>query len=331
MCCLLPPWLRRRPATARLSLIIIAIALVPLLLPAEAQAQSLFEALFGGPNPSYRPPSSSRGVPQRLLPPHSANYGQSYMSRPSQLLPHDDTDTIDGRHTDRGTKFKTVCVRMCDGFYWPVSFSTTRQRFYRDGGVCQSSCGSEAKLFYVPTSNGRIEEAQDLSGLAYSRLPNAFRYRKALVEGCACRPEPWSEAEMNRHRIYAEQDALAQAPKIAAVGPAVQIAAVSTPKAAAPAGVVETTAVAEAIATETPIPAIITPTTIKPERAQRTQRRTVAAQQQSARYREPAIQPQRRIRAGGTSIASASQPLFGSGFGGQPKYTWPGDAPARVR
>ena len=43
----------------------------------------------------------------------------------------------------------------------------------------------------------------DLTGMAYSALPNAFRYRKALVPECRCRPQPWSEAELQRHREYA--------------------------------------------------------------------------------------------------------------------------------
>ena len=44
----------------------------------------------------------------------------------------------------------------------------------------------------------------DLTGMAYSTLPNAFKYRKTLVEGCRCRPQPWSEAELQRHRAYAQ-------------------------------------------------------------------------------------------------------------------------------
>ena len=44
----------------------------------------------------------------------------------------------------------------------------------------------------------------DLTGIAYSALPNAFRYRKTLVPECRCRPQPWSDAELQRHRAYAE-------------------------------------------------------------------------------------------------------------------------------
>ena len=58
----------------------------------------------------------------------------------------------------------------------------------------------------------------DLSGRAYGRLPQAFQYRKELVAGCACKPEPWSEAELARHEAYAmiEAEAAKEARAVAA-------------------------------------------------------------------------------------------------------------------
>ena len=45
--------------------------------------------------------------------------------------------------------------------------------------------------------------AVDLTGMTYGSLANAFKYRKTLVEGCRCRPQPWSQSEAERHRGYA--------------------------------------------------------------------------------------------------------------------------------
>ena len=55
----------------------------------------------------------------------------------------------------------------------------------------------------TPTPAAMSTRMVDLTGLAYSALPNAFRYRKTLVPECRCRPQPWSEAELQRHRDYA--------------------------------------------------------------------------------------------------------------------------------
>lgn len=321
---------RRRRLIACLVFASFVTGFMPLSNLPEAMAQSFFETLFGGPKPSYGPPNGYR-APQRLLPPGGINYGQPYMTSPLQPYVRDQDD-LTSPQVERGTKFKTVCVRMCDGYYWPVSFSTTRQRFYRDGGVCQSSCGSDAKLFYVPSSSGRIEDAQDLSGLAYSRTPNAFRYRKALVDGCACRPEPWSEAEMNRHRTYAQQEEATQTTKITAAVPAAKSTADATVNAANATPPDKLRNATDDTISDTPKPSKTSVTgEDKPERLLRTQRRTAQIPTLQPRYRESTSHGQRKARPAIASVGSVNAPLFGSGFGGQPKYTWPGDAPARVR
>ena len=36
--------------------------------------------------------------------------------------------------------YRTVCVRLCDGSFYPISFSTTPDNFARDEAQCRSSC-----------------------------------------------------------------------------------------------------------------------------------------------------------------------------------------------
>jgi hypothetical protein len=106
-----------------------------------------------------------------------------------------------------GERFRTVCVRTCDGYYWPISFSTSREQFLADEAQCETSCNGGAQLFYHPNPGGGMADAVDLSGRAYTQLANAFLYRKKRIEGCICRPAPWSEAERARHRQYAREAA----------------------------------------------------------------------------------------------------------------------------
>lgn len=189
-----------------------AIAAVVLSMPTgAAQAQGFFDMLFGGPKPAQ--PSQPYGSPARLLPPgHSMRplYNIPERASPSPI-DRDDALSSEGK----GSVFRTVCVRMCDGYYWPVSFATVRSRMHRDANACRASCGEEAKLFFMPSPVGQIDDAVDLTGRTYARLPNAFRYRKSLVSGCSCRPEPWSNAEMMRHERYAlaEADARRKEPE----------------------------------------------------------------------------------------------------------------------
>src|SRR6476659_6360647 len=44
--------------------------------------------------------------------------------------------------------FRTVCVRTCDGAYFPVSFATVQARFQDDERTCKALCpATEANLF----------------------------------------------------------------------------------------------------------------------------------------------------------------------------------------
>ena len=167
--------------------------------PAEAQGllQSLFG--FGGSQPPRLPPQSY--YPQRPGPPFMSPYARPGMGGGFG-------------NEGGGGSYRTVCVRMCDGYYWPVSHGVSRSRFGRDAQACQSSCGNEARLFYAP-GNGSTEDMVDLSGRAYSQIPNAFKYRKALSPSCACKPAPWSQSELARHQRYAVEAGRAPAGVVA--------------------------------------------------------------------------------------------------------------------
>jgi hypothetical protein len=96
--------------------------------------------------------------------------------------------------------YHTVCVRACDGFYFPLSFSTVPSRFTDDARACQRLCpAAEAELYSFRNPGEDMEQAVSLSGQAYTALPNAFRYRKEIVAGCSCRRpgQSWADALKN--------------------------------------------------------------------------------------------------------------------------------------
>jgi hypothetical protein len=96
--------------------------------------------------------------------------------------------------------YRTVCVRACDGFYFPISYSTVPGRFATDAQTCQRLCpGAQVTLYTYHNPGEAIEQAVSVDGAPYSALPNAFRYRKELVSGCSCRPagETWAQALQN--------------------------------------------------------------------------------------------------------------------------------------
>ncbi|WP_319413985.1 DUF2865 domain-containing protein [uncultured Cohaesibacter sp.] len=83
--------------------------------------------------------------------------------------------------------YRTVCVRSCDGFFFPISFSTTQSGFERDAQMCQSSCpGSDAQLYVYRNPGETSDEMVSLSGQPYQALETAYLYKKQYVQGCSC-------------------------------------------------------------------------------------------------------------------------------------------------
>ena len=98
-----------------------------------------------------------------------------------------------------------MCVRLCDGYYFPVSFKASSGSFAADEDKCQSSCNAPTKLFYYANPGEHIEDMRDLQGNSYKDLKNAFRYRKEYDAACRCKPDPWCREARNRHQEYARQ------------------------------------------------------------------------------------------------------------------------------
>jgi len=84
--------------------------------------------------------------------------------------------------------YRTVCVRLCDGYYFPVSFSTLPNHFQRDADICQSKCASPAALYYHQNPGAGVEQMVAYgTNEPYKNLKVAFRYRKEYVNGCSCK------------------------------------------------------------------------------------------------------------------------------------------------
>jgi hypothetical protein len=98
---------------------------------------------------------------------------------------------------EMGGTFRTICVRTCDGFYFPISFATSSDRFRDDEQTCQRMCpAAEVSLYTYHNPGEEVTQAVSLNGRLYSELPTAFNYRKALNPACSCRRpgESWAEA-----------------------------------------------------------------------------------------------------------------------------------------
>jgi Protein of unknown function (DUF2865) len=132
---------------------------------AAPQQRGFFETIFGGPSgPSATAPPVGGGV----------DYPQV-----------------------GGSGYRTLCVRTCDGFYFPISYSTSPGHFAEDEQACHQQCPASEALLYSHRNPGEdVSQAVSISGRLYKDLPNAFRYRKELTPACTCRQpgQSWADA-----------------------------------------------------------------------------------------------------------------------------------------
>lgn len=103
----------------------------------------------------------------------------------------------DAQYGGQSGTFRTVCVRTCDGAYFPISFATTQARFAADEQICKAQCpAAEASLFAYRNPGEDINQAVSINGQSYSSLPNAFKYRTEFNPSCSCKAagQSWAEA-----------------------------------------------------------------------------------------------------------------------------------------
>jgi len=86
---------------------------------------------------------------------------------------------------------RTLCVRTCDGGFFPISSSTSAMNFARDAGQCQQMCpNTETELyFHAPEFSETSDMISAVTGRPYRDLPNAFAYRNRTAgeaPQCGC-------------------------------------------------------------------------------------------------------------------------------------------------
>ncbi|MEO5760102.1 MAG: DUF2865 domain-containing protein [Mesorhizobium sp.] len=88
-------------------------------------------------------------------------------------------------------EFHTMCVRTCDGYFFPMSNAASLGDFERDQKNCESSCpGTEMQVFY---SRGMSDDSatmtSSVTGQPYSELPTAYLYKQPNMSrppACGC-------------------------------------------------------------------------------------------------------------------------------------------------
>ena len=90
--------------------------------------------------------------------------------------------------SDETARYRTMCVRSCDGYYFPISFASTPAHFPADAQRCAERCpGADVRLYFYSVT---AQESEDMLSVdsqePYLDHPNAFLYRTKSVASCSC-------------------------------------------------------------------------------------------------------------------------------------------------
>jgi hypothetical protein len=83
--------------------------------------------------------------------------------------------------SDASSSQTAVCVRLCDGRFFPLPKSTTDQAKI----ICTAACPHAATSVF--RTDRELKDATDADGKTYGALPNAFAYRSRVAPDCSCR------------------------------------------------------------------------------------------------------------------------------------------------
>ena len=111
-----------------------------------------------------------------------------------QTVPLNPDQPLDSTEAEAGSK--AVCVRTCDGSFFPVSYSASQGRLGGLEDMCRALCPNADVSLYTYPPSGQIEQAVSINGAKYMDMPNALKYRTSLDPTCSCKRkgESWADA-----------------------------------------------------------------------------------------------------------------------------------------
>ena len=101
---------------------------------------------------------------------------------------------------------RTVCVKTCDGSFFPLENSPEG----RNGAdqMCKALCPGAETVAYSMPSDGEIEQAVSLAKRKpYVQLAAAFKFQKSVDASCACRKEgeTWAQSLQRAEKMIARR------------------------------------------------------------------------------------------------------------------------------
>ena len=164
-------------------------------LNAPARPTNIFEALFGGV--ARLVPLPQPQTDARFEPLDRDEGGSPDQARPGEK---GNVEAHSGSYA--------VCVRTCDGSFFPVSYTGAGSRADSLEEVCRALCPNADMALYSFPFGGTIDEAASSSnGEPYANLPNAGKFQQTYDPNCSCRRkgQSWADALADAEARYGHE------------------------------------------------------------------------------------------------------------------------------
>ena len=156
-------------------------------------AEGFLESLFGGQSlfgqaPQYQTASRPIPAPYRHVAYKTSAHRHSDRVKAIRFASAQDGNDAEPIAVSSGTH--SVCVRLCDGFTFPLGAYRGESDRASHEATCHSECpGAQTALFLLSPGSEQITDAVNArTGKPYSSLPDAFHYTTVLDEACTCHP-----------------------------------------------------------------------------------------------------------------------------------------------
>jgi hypothetical protein len=137
-----------------------------------------------------------------------------------------------------GASVRTVCVRTCDGGFFPMTPDATAADFQRDADSCAKMCpGVQTELFFHYLQKETTQMVSASTGAPYSAMPYAFAYKKRLPgerSSCSCNMSAYYD-EIKREKAMSDPQPGAPAGSVITGQPQSSITTIQTIKPSTPA------------------------------------------------------------------------------------------------
>ncbi len=130
--------------------------------------------------------------------------GMRDQSDDSGIPPEPGVDDAEGGRLGGST---AICVRDCDGGFFPAGFYANSSNLEDLDRLCKTLCPNASVKLYTRSQWRNLDDAISIDGARYTEHPNAFKFQTSYDQSCGCKPpnKSWSEALADAEAILAER------------------------------------------------------------------------------------------------------------------------------